>query len=143
MTYLEALYGSQYYEIAQKGGKVNAGRLNGNLFLSAFIILCIFVIMILLINFSENFENGINHLFEELFGHSSGKSIGKLLAIPLLGVIYFVLTKTIGNEANYEKFTQAFLSYSDDEKQKASMKILKPFFIVLVLFFLLSMFSLF
>jgi len=143
MTFLEALYGSQYYEITQKGGNGSAGRLNGNLFLSALIILSIFLIILVLVIISADFKQGIDHLFEKIFGYSSGKTIGKLLAIPLLAIIYFALTKTVGSQVNYGKLTKSFLTYSDQEKQKASMKILKPFFVVLGAFFLLALFSLF
>jgi len=142
MTYLEALYGSQYYEIAKKGKDGSAGRLNGNLFLTAFIIISMFLVIALLVSFTD-FSNDINRLFHKLFGYSSGKVIGRLLAIPLMLVIYFVISKTVGSKANYEKIVQSFLTYSDEEKQKATMKLLAPFFIVLGGLLLLSMASLF
>jgi len=143
MTFIEALYGSQYYEITSKGRDGAAGRLNGNLFLSAFVMICMFLVIVVIITFSDNFTQEINRLFHKLFGYSSGKTIGRLLAIPLIGLIYFAISKTVGSKTNYEKTTKSFMEYPDEEKQKAGMKILKPFLIVLGLLFVLSMVSLF
>jgi hypothetical protein len=143
MTYFEALYGSQYYEITNKGKDGASGRLNGNLFLSAFVIICILLVIAVLLTISDDFTNEANHLFHKLFGYSSGKMIGKLLAIPLLGIIYFAIAKTIGSAANYDRITKSFMEYPEEEKQKANMKILKPFFTVLGLLFVLMMLSLF
>lgn len=51
MTFLQALYGSQYQEIKQRGGDGNKGRINGNVFLSAFIVLIIIVILQLFLKY--------------------------------------------------------------------------------------------
>jgi hypothetical protein len=59
MSFLEALYGSQYYEIHQKGRDGNKGRLNGNLFLSALIVLFIIAVMMVSISFVPGFEEKI------------------------------------------------------------------------------------
>ena len=84
MTFLEALYGSQYFEIHQKGKDGNKGRLNGNLFLSALIILFILAILMVCISFVPGFNESMTKGIRSIFGYSSGKSIGKLLAIPAL-----------------------------------------------------------
>jgi len=143
MTYIEALYGSQYYEITSKGKDGATGRLNGNLFLSAFVIICIFLIILVVTTFFDGFAQESNRLFHKLFGYSSGKTIGRLLAIPLIGLLYFIISTTVGSKANYEKITKSFMEYTDEEKRKANIKILKPFLIVLGLLFVFSMISLF
>jgi hypothetical protein len=56
MTFLEALYGSQYYEIHQRGGDGKKGRLNGNIFLSAFILLMIITLLMICISFIPGFN---------------------------------------------------------------------------------------
>lgn len=139
MTYLEALYGSQYYELTNKGRNGDAGRLNGNLFLSAFVIVCIFLIVTLLLSISTDLSHQANNLLHKVFGYSSGKTVGRLLAIPLMGIIYYVISKTVGSASNYARLTQSFMTYSDEEKQKANAKILKPFFIVLGLLLVLML----
>lgn len=143
MTFLEALYGSQYDEISKRGKDGAAGRLNGNLFLSAFVIICLFLLIAIPAVFSADFTEGMNRLFHKLFGYSSGKTIGKLLAIPLMGLIYFVISKTVGSIANYERLTKIFDELPEAEKQKANKKVLIPFFVVLISLFALMIISLF
>ncbi len=143
MKYIEALYGSQYQELIANDKSGASGRLNGNLFLSAFIILVILLVIAIPATLSSGFSEGMNSIFHKLFGYSSGKTIGKMLAIPLMFVIYFIISRTVGNEANYEKTVAVFMTYPEEERKKANWKILKPFFIVLGVFFLLLMSTLY
>jgi hypothetical protein len=73
MTFLEAVYGSQYCEIHQKGKDGNKGRLNGNIFLSAMILLFAMAILVLCISFVPGLNESIARLLRSVFGHSSGK----------------------------------------------------------------------
>lgn len=130
MTFLEALYGSQYYEISQKGRDGNKGRLNGNLFLAALIVLLILVVMMLCIKFVPGFNESMTQKVRSVFGYSSGRSIGKLLAIPVFGLIYLIILKTVGTESNFKSKVEAFLQYPDEVKKKANAKLLIPFFIL-------------
>jgi len=138
MTYLEALYGSQYQEITSKGRNGASGRLNGNLFLSAFVIICVFLVFTMLYTVFNSFGQEATRLFHKLFGYTSGKTVGKALTIPLLAIVYFTIAKTVGSVAHYDKLTKSFMEYPEDERKKANMKILKPFFIALGLLFILS-----
>jgi len=135
MTFLEALYGSQYYEIHQKGRDGNKGRLNGNLFLAAFIVLFIIAVMMVCISFVPGFNESMTKTVRNVFGYSSGKSIGKLLAIPVFGLIYFIIIKTVGTETNFKRKVEAFMQYPDEVKKKANAKLLIPFFILGVIVF--------
>jgi len=139
MTFLEALYGSQYYEIHQKGRDGNKGRLNGNLFLSALILLFIIAVMMVSISFVPGFEEKMTKMVRSVFGYSSGRSIGKLLAIPVLGIIYLVIIKTVGSESNFKNKVDAFMQYPDEVKKKANAKLLIPFFILGLIVFGLAM----
>lgn len=130
MTFLEALYGSQYYEIHQKGRDGNKGRLNGNLFLSALIVLLIIAVFMISITFVPGFEEKATKSIRSIFGYASGRSIGKLLAIPVFGIIYFIIIKTVGSESNFKNKVEAFMQYPDDIKKKANAKLLIPFFIL-------------
>ena len=141
MTFFEALYGSQYWEISQQGKDGNKGRLNGNLFLSAFIILILLDGMLVLFLIPGVYDSLTDKL-TNIFGYGNGKNAGKLLAIPLLGGIYYAATKTIGSEVNFKKYVERFLKLPDDEKKKANKKLLTPFLILLGILFLSSMFSL-
>jgi hypothetical protein len=135
MTFLEALYGSQYYEIHQKGRDGNKGRLNGNLFLSALIVLFILAVMMISISFVPGFNESLTKSIRSVFTYSSGKSIGKILAIPVFGIIYFVIIKTVGSESNFKNKVEAFMQYPDEVKRKANAKLLIPFFILLIIVF--------
>jgi Ca2+/Na+ antiporter len=142
MTFTEAIYGSQYYEIHQKGRDGNKGRLNGNVFLSAMIILFILAILMICISFVSGFNESLTKLMRSIFGDSSGKSIGKLLAIPLFAIIYFIVAGTTGNGANFKKHVDAFMQYPEEVKKKATAKTLVPFFVLLVIVFGLAILKL-
>jgi len=133
MTFLEALYGSQYYEIHKQGKDGNKGRLNGNLFLAAFIILFIIAVMMVCINFIPGFNESFSKKIERAFGSISGRSIGKLLAIPVFAILYFIIMKTVGTEENFKRKVETFMQYPDEIKKKANAKLLIPFFILIII----------
>lgn len=139
MTFLEALYGSQYLEIHQKGRDGNKGRLNGNLFLSALIILFIFAVLMICISFVPGFNDNLTRAIRRIFGYSSGKSIGKLLAIPVFAIIYFIILKTVGTESNFKRKVEGFMQYPDTVKKKANARLLIPFFILGIIVFGLAL----
>lgn len=143
MSYLENLYGSQHYEISERGGDASKGRRGGNIFLAAFIILLFIAIAAVIFTFVDGTIHDVNQQFKKIFGRSSGKTIGRLLAIPLMAIIYFIISKTVGSVSNYKKYTDAFNLQSDEVKKKANIKTLRPFLIVLAVFFILAMSSLF
>ena len=70
-----------------------------------------------------------------VFGYSSGRSIGKLLAIPVFGIIYLIILKTVGSESNFKNKVDAFMQYPDEIKKKANAKLLIPFFILGIIVF--------
>ena len=139
MTFLEALYGSQYYEIHQKGRDGNKGRLNGNLFLSALVVLFIVAVLMISVSFVPGFNESLTKSIRSIFGYSSGRSIGKLLAIPVFGIIYLIIIKTVGSEGNFKNKVEAFMQYPDEVKKKANAKLLIPFFILGLIVFGLAM----
>ena len=138
MTFLEALYGSQYYELQQQGKDGNKGRLNANLFLSAFIILFLIALLLAGTSFVPGFNESLTRSIRNVFGYSGGKTIGKLLAIPVLAIIYFAVSRTTGTESSFRKKVDAFMQYPDEEKKKANRKLLSPFFIQLAIVVLLA-----
>lgn len=139
MTFLEALYGSQYHEIHQKGRDGSKGRLNGNLFLAAFVVLFIIAVFMISISFVPGFNDALTKTIRSVFGYSTGKSIGKLLAIPVFAITYFVILKTVGSETNFRRNVDAFMQYPDEVKKKANAKLLIPFFILGIIVFGLAL----
>jgi NADH:ubiquinone oxidoreductase subunit 6 (subunit J) len=131
MSFLEALYGSQYYEIHLKGKDGNKGRLNGNFFLAAMIILFLIDTVFIFIHFAPGFAEVWNNTISNSFGTLDGKSIGKLLGILLFAIIYFVLIKTVGSKESFKRKVENFMQYPDEIKKKANTKLLAPFFVLL------------
>lgn len=136
MTFLQALFGSQYQEIKQRGGDGNKGRINGNIFLTAFIMLFIYVLLAVIFKavpaFSENLIN-VNYIV-------SGKLAGKILAIPLFIIIYLIVSKTTGTQKNFEQIIEKFNRLPEDVKKKANVKILVPFLSLLFILIILVIF---
>jgi NADH:ubiquinone oxidoreductase subunit 6 (subunit J) len=141
MTFLETLYGSQYYEINQKGRDGNKGRLNANLFLSALIVLFVFAVIMICISFVPGFNETLSKSIRNILGGSSGRSIGRLLAIPLFAVIYFTTSLTAGNKESFKRKVEAFMQQPDEIKKKANKKLLIPFFILGVIVFGLAFYN--
>jgi hypothetical protein len=140
MTFLQALYGSQYQEINLQGKDGNKGRLNGNIFLSAFIIL-VLLDSLILVRLLPGMDTLISKSLTDIFGYGNGKTAGKLLAIPLLAIIYFVVSRTVGSEANFKMHVENFLRLPIEEKKQANKKLLLPFLILLGVLFGSSMIS--
>ena len=135
MTFLEALYGSQYYEIQQKGRDGNKGRLNGNVFLTVLILLGIIALLMICLKFLPGFNEQITKSMNGIFEYSTGKTIGKLLTIPLFAICYFIISKTVGKESNFNRYVASFMQLPEDVKKKANSKLLTPFFILLLIVF--------
>lgn len=131
MTFLEALFGSQYYEIHKQGKDGNKGRLNANLFLAAIIVLAIIALLMICISFVPGFNESLTRSVRSVFGYSSGKSIGKSLALPVFIIIYLVIKGTVGNQHNFQAKVDTFMQYPDEVKKKANAKLLIPFFVLL------------
>ena len=143
MTFLEALYGSQYREISQRGKDGAKGRLNGNIFLTAMIILLVLVITGIALKTYHSFHLNLNGVVQDTFGsyRDSGKNAGKLLVIPLFAICYFIISGTVGSKSSYEKITERFNLLPEDLQKKANKKVLVPFFILLGLLIIIVMFK--
>lgn len=143
MTVIEALYGSQYYELKSKGYDVQKGRLYGNLLFAATIMIYLFVIVIFWSFFSEDFTKDLTRFLRSIFGRSAGKMIGKVIAIPLIAIIYLIVSLLFGSKKRYEKSYQTYVNASKQEKDKAIGKMVTFFAIGLLLLVVLSITSLF
>lgn len=134
MTHIQALYGSQYTEIAQRGKDGNAGRLNGNLFLSVFLVLAMLTVVSYLHYFTSMLTFLHGSFLTDMLEYMSGKTMGKILAIPILGLTYLIVSNTIGSKDNFAKHVEQFLLLPEHEQKQANKKILIPFFVVLALY---------
>lgn len=137
MTFLDALYGSQYNDILKSGKDGLKGRFNGNIFLAAFSIMIIICLLLILIHVP-----GFEHILQPsgFVRNFSGKFIGKMLAIPLMAGLYYLLSSTIGNQDNFNSHVNNFLQAPDKERDNANTQVLIPFFVVLALIIVLCFF---
>jgi hypothetical protein len=138
MTFLEALYGSQYAEIKNNDKDGSKGRLNGNLFLTAFCILIFVFFMLLLSYFLPFLGKGIKNAMPQFFNLFSAKGQGKILAVVFGGLFYFIITKTVGAEDSFNRFVDSYLAYPETVRNTANKRLLFPFFILLALVFILA-----
>jgi hypothetical protein len=139
MTIVEALCGSQYDEIQKRGGDGNKGRLNANLLLAVIWMLAIVDTGLLLNLGTDKIGGMLLPKIREILPYSSGKTIGKILAIPFLGTSYFFVSKTSGSEENFKRNIEQFYAYPEEVRNTANRKFLTPFFglLVLMIFLLL------
>lgn len=141
MNFLDTLYGSQYWEIHQKGRDGNKGRTNGNMLLMGLIVLILLVTLLSCISFIPGFESKINQWLRGIFGRASGKSVGKLIAIPFAVLIYFILSATIGNEKNFKKRVDAFMQLPEEKKKRDYKLIMIPYVILGVILMALAFYN--
>lgn len=143
MTILDMLYGSQYAELEKSGRDTSKGRMNGNLLLSAVIIVYLFLFIVVMNIISEDFTHDATRFLRKTFGRTTGRTIGKIIAIPLLAGICFIISLLVGSQSKYEQYYQNYVNATKEERDKALAKMLMIFFIGLGLLTILSIASLF
>lgn len=137
MTFLEALYGSQYEEIHQRGGDGSKARFNGNLLLSVMVLLWLIAVLLAAMKSVPGFDEILTRFIRSIFGYSSGKTIGRLLALPALFLIYWVIQRSTGSEQQFKIKVDSFMAYPENIRKQGNRKILIPFFALLGIVILL------
>jgi hypothetical protein len=79
----------------------------------------------------------------DIFGRTAGKTIGKIIAIPLIAIIYLVVALIFGSKKRYEKSYEVYSKATKKDKENALAKMIIIFVIGLGGLFVLSMASLF
>lgn len=143
MNIITALYGSQYYDLKNKGYDVQKGRLYGNLLFAATVMIYLFVIVMIWSFISEDFTKDLTRFLKSIFGYSTGKMIGKIIAIPLIAIIYLVISLLFGSKKSYEKNYQKYMNATQEEKDNAIGKMVLIFAGGLLALFILGIVSLF
>jgi len=131
MTFLEALYGSQTAEIKQAGKDGSKGRFNGTIFLTAFLIVAITGVVLMICVFTPSLRDSFAIALRNIFGYSGGKTIGKIIAAVAFVSIYFIVSRTVGREENYLRLVENFNQYPEEVRSKANKMLLVPFFVAL------------
>ncbi len=131
MQFFEILYGSQFEEIKNMGKDGTKGRLNANLFLSVMIMMLICILFMAADILSNSFSNEMSGIYSRNFDGLSGRSLGKIIAIPFIGITYLIVSRTVGNETNFKRYTENYMQYPEDVKKQSNKKLLVPFFTLL------------
>ncbi len=132
MNFLEALYGSQFSEIAKNGKDGNKGRLNGNIILSVIILMVMissFLLVCALFKIQWYSQSWVPSL--------SGKMLGRILGLVMLFMIYNVVSKSIGNEVRFQEYVKRFLAFPEEIQKTANKMILLRFFVSLAFFIIM------
>jgi hypothetical protein len=127
MTFLEAIYGSQYQEISQRGGNGSKGRFNGNLLISVLLLLLLLTVIFMLM-LIPGMNEKMTRSMQGFTGSMSGKTMGKLLAIPVLFTLVALVNFTVGTKNNFDRIIERFNSYPEEIRKKANKKVLMAFF---------------
>lgn len=143
MNIIDALYGGQYAELKKKGYDVNKGRFYGNLLLTAVIIIYLFLLVMVLNFINEDILDDAFKPLRRMFGRSMGKAMSKVIAIPIVAIIYVIVMLLFGSKKRYEKSYQVFSKATQQEKEKATNKMIVIFVIGLLALVVLSITSLF
>ena len=123
MNFLEALYGSQFSEIAKNGKDGNKGRLNGNIILSVIILMVMissFLLVCALFKIQWYSQSWIPGL--------SGKMLGRILGLVMLFMI---------NEVRFQEYVKRFLAFPEEIQKTANKMILLRFFVSLAFFIIM------
>lgn len=139
MTFLQALYGTQYRDLANNGREVAKGRMNGNLFLTAYAIVFFFVLLMTVMLIFPSVSRSLTASLHYFLGYTSGKTMGKILALPFMAIIYFIVVKMVGTEPNYNRLVKEFYRLPEEEQALANKKLLIPFFILVSVFLVLAL----
>lgn len=138
---LQRIYGMQYEELEQAGKDGNKARFNGNVLVAAYLIVAI-LLLVLLATLVPGYNEAMTRFLRGVFGHSSGKVIGRLLAIPLFAILYYVVTVTVGTESSFREHVEAYKQFSEEEKKKSLGRVMVPFMSMLGLMLILALSSL-
>lgn len=143
MTYLEALYGSQYADLKFNNQPIENGRTNGNMFMTALIIMsiiCLFGVFMLLVTALKMPVTISMKSISETLGVSNNMLVVYIL-LPAILIVYFIWSKTLGSEDAYLKYCKGYEASSEVDKLASNKKSLRPLFACIVLFFLIIFLS--
>lgn len=118
MNVFQSLYCNQYAELVKTGRDENKARTNGLLLSAVCITLNILTLFYLLFvsndvvsNWIENFTIGLD-----------GKSMGKLLGVVVIGIVWLILRYTIGTEMYFKNAIEQYNASGEVDKKSINKK---------------------
>ncbi len=131
--FIQYIYGMQYEELEQKGKDGNKARLNGNLFIAAYLFVVLLLVVLLLLMISPSAGSPL-----QLLGSWNGQALGKLLAVPVFAILYGLTAWGIGTEKKFQKYVKAYKQLSEAEKKRSLQIVIVPFMGMLALMLILA-----
>lgn len=135
MKLIDDILFSQHYELKKKGKPVGSAKNTGLLLCSVLVVLLLLDLAFLL------YVTGI--LKVASIGGLSGRSTGRLLAIPVVAIVFYFLYKVAGNQEKYEAMVarnEALSSEAQEVLYHSAMKRFLSIFGTLFGILLLEMF---
>lgn len=127
MNLFQSLYCNQYHDL-KKQGKESAAYKNGNVLLTVALFCNVVTVVILLSLLSGAFAHYMGGAIRDVFHGSSGRLVGRTIAILGLVVIFPIVKFTIGKKENFDKTIALFEALPEAEQEAISKRGLIYFF---------------
>ncbi len=129
MNIFESVYCYFYQARIDEGHLPSTSPANGNIILSLSIAMILLTIVLLLAFISPDLGANMEDFFQDTFGRSSGKTIAKIIMIPLIALLFLIIKFTIGTQSNFDKMISRYRALGETD-QKLVANNGKIFFIV-------------
>lgn len=122
MNILSTLYANLYHDRIKEGLSVSGSPVTGNMVLTCCLTMALlssfFVIYLLFPSIADTTEG----FLKSIFGRGLGRTIGRIMAILLVLIIYPIVSYTIGSQANYDKTISTYESFSVARKNQIAKR---------------------
>ncbi len=132
MNYIQSLYCFLIQGRLKENQSVSDSPVTGNIVLSVSIILILTGVLFVLMAIVPDFRD----YMEDIFDGRSGRTIGRLLVIGLLVLIYPIIHFTVGSQKNYMGIKKEFFDSPEEQREVYASKGKKLFFGSLIIFFI-------
>jgi hypothetical protein len=127
MNLLQSLYCNQYLELKQQG-KESAANKNGNVIATVSLFCNVVTVLMLLSVLSNFFADYMGDAIRNVFHGSSGRMVGRLIAIIGLALTFPIVKFTVGKKEYFDKTIATFEALPEAEQKAASKRGLIYFF---------------
>ena len=127
MNLLQSLYCNQYLELKQQG-KESAANKNGNVIATVSLFCNGITVLLLLSVLSNVFADYMGDTIRNVFHGSSGRMVGRLIAIIGLALVFPIVKFTVGRKENFDKTIATFEALPEAEQKVVSKRGLIYFF---------------
>lgn len=131
MTYPETIFAFLHHGRQKENKPLAKIPRTANVVLTVCFVMLIMSVFFTLILISPSLGNGIEDFLEDVFGRTSGRAIGKILAILIMALVYPVIKYTIGTQENFNRLKNIYLGLLPEEQALAAKKGARFFYLCL------------